>query len=70
MRRDSERRPSWTTEAAEDHIGDAITRSLPPHPDAAPDAHQLVAAVRVLLAAAVAAVLVATLLALLIGGGR
>ena len=60
MRRDSERRPSWTTEAAEDHIGDAITRSLPPHPDAAPDAHQLVAAVRVLLAAAIVALLLAT----------
>ena len=53
-----------TPEAAE------VETSLLPHPDAAPDAHQLVAAVRVLLAAAVAAVLVATLLALLIGGGR
>ena len=60
MRRDSERRPSVGTEAAEDHIGDAITRSLPPHPDAAPDAHQLVAAVRVLLAAAIVALLLAT----------
>ena len=60
MRRDSERRPSWTTEAAEDHIGDAITRSLPPRPDGAPDAHQLVSAVRVLLAVVCTVLLVAT----------
>ena len=36
MRRDSERRPSVGTEAAEDHIGDAITPSLPPRSDSLP----------------------------------
>ena len=43
-----------TPEAAE------VETSLLPHPDAAPDAHQLVAAVRVLLAAAIVALLLAT----------
>ena len=60
MRRDSERRPSVGTEAAGDHQGIGINPSLPPRPDAAPDARQLVAAVRVLLAAAIVALLLAT----------
>ena len=36
MRRDSERRPSWTTEAAEDHQGTGINPSVQRHSDSWP----------------------------------
>ena len=57
----NEGRPGATnTGAAATSKGAEVTSILPRRPDGAPDAHQLVSAVRVLLAAAIVALLLAT----------